>query len=133
MGDRCGVELLCHRNDVKRFEDIGFVKVDWGEKSDTLVRMFEEEANYGAESELQTLADNGVVFIGASGAGDEYSACVFASDGKRFVSANSAADTIEATPVAEIDTDGNADPHTIRAIKRYYRTLKTAKKKLGTL
>ena len=131
MGDRCGVEVLCHENDIKRFEDIGFVKVSWGERSDNLCRMFEEEANYGAESELQTLADNGVVFFGVSGAGDEYPAAVFASDGKRFVSVNSAADAIEAKPVAEIDLNGNADLGTLKAIKRYYRTLKAAKKKLG--
>jgi len=31
MGDRCSVELVCHNNDAKRFELVGFVQVDWGE------------------------------------------------------------------------------------------------------
>jgi len=96
-----------------------------------LARVFEEQANYGAESDLQALADMGMIFIGASGAGAEYPTAVFASDGKRFVSAHSLADGIESKPVVEIDADGNADPDTMKAIKRYYRVLKAAKKKLG--
>ena len=131
MGDRCNVEFICRRDDAKRVEALGFVQADWGEQHGHLVRMFEEEVNYGAETELKALTDVGVVFIGASGAGDEYPAAVFASDGKRFVSVNSLSDGIESQPVSVIDADGNADPGTLKAIKRYYRTLKAAKKKLG--
>ena len=32
MGDRCSVELLCRKEDAAWFEEIGFVKVDWGEQ-----------------------------------------------------------------------------------------------------
>ena len=131
MGDRCHVEMLCHKVDVKRFEELGFVKAAWANPSDHLARMFDEQANYGAESDLQALADTGVAFIGASGAGDEYHAAVFACDGKRLVSVNSLSDGIESQPVTAIDPDGNADPGTMKSIKSYYRTLKNAKKKQG--
>jgi len=131
MGDRCSVEVLCHKHDAKRFEALDFVQVDWGEQPDHLARMFEEQANYGAESDLQALADQRMVFIGASGAGAEYPAAVFASDGKRFVSVSSLADGIDSKPVVEIEADGNADRDTMKAIKRYYRVLKAAKKNLG--
>lgn len=131
MGDRCSVEVLCHKDNTKRFEELGFVQVDWGNQPEHLARMFEEQANYGAESDLQSLVRLGVAFIGASGAGVEYPAAVFACDSKRFVSVNSLSDGIESRPVVEIDADGNADPDTMTAIKRYYRVLKAAKKKLG--
>ena len=131
MGDRCSVEILCHQDDAKRFETLGFVQATWGAQPEHLARMFEEQADYAAESDLQALAKMGVVFIGASGAGDEYSAALFAGDGKRFVSVNSHSDRIDSKPVVEIDADGNADPAMMKAIKRYYRALKAAKKKLG--
>ena len=131
MGDRCSVEILCHKDDAKRFETLGFVRATWGEQPDNLVRMFEEQADYAAESDLRALAKAGVVFIGASGAGDDYSAALFAGDGKRFVSVNSHADSIGSKPVVEIDADGIADPAMMKAIKRYYKALKAAKKMLG--
>ncbi len=131
MGDRCSVEVLCRKDDAKRFEALDFVQAEWGEQPDHLAHMFEEQANYGAASDLQALADDGVVFVGASGVRNEASAAVFASDGKKFLSVNSLSDTIDSKPIAEIDADGNADPGTLKAITRYFATLKAAKKKLG--
>ncbi len=130
MGDRCSVEVLCNKNDAKRFEGIGFVQVHWAKHSDSIAHMFAEETDYGAATDLQVLAKQGTVFIGASGPGDEYSAAVFASDGKRLMSVKSLTGIMESQPAADIDSNGNADPEMMTAIKRYYTTLKAAKAKL---
>jgi hypothetical protein len=42
MGDRCSVEILCHKDDATRFEALNFVRATWGEQPGHLVRMFEE-------------------------------------------------------------------------------------------
>lgn len=132
MGDRCSVELLCRREDAARFEDAGFGEAHWGEKDPRHVaRMFCEQADCGASSDLERIAAQGVAFIGASGAGDEYPAGVFASDGRRYDEASSLSDQIGAAPVAEVRQNGRIGRERAAAIRRYYQTLKAAKRKLG--
>ena len=131
MGDRCSVEIVCRKHDAKHFDEIGFVEAEWGDEPEHLARMFCEQANYGASTELEVLAGKGIVFIGASGVGDEYPAGVFASDGKGYAEAVTVSDGIEAKPIAEIGDGGSADSKTLALIKRYYETLKAAKKALG--
>lgn len=84
MGDRAYMELRCLKKDVPAFEDIGF-KVDDTNSGDPpdMVRMVDEEANYGHCDDMRCL-DAGIPFIAWHGEGDCYGSAEYCSDGKRF-------------------------------------------------
>ncbi len=70
MGDRAYVRITCRREDVDRFEQLGFVEDD--AESDIAMSMVDSEANYAHYSALTALAKTGTVFFGWHEAGCEY-------------------------------------------------------------
>ena len=62
MGDRCAAYVTCRQTDVPMFKKEGFDE-DYDE-GDGLVRLCNEQANFGGTEVLTALARQGVVFFG---------------------------------------------------------------------
>lgn len=128
MGDRCYVRLECRRRDLQRFLDEGFQED--GDAGDPETRdgvvVVDTERNYG----LQCGDFKGAVFFGRHDAGDDYGACVFASDGKESVEAEAGHGGYE--PVVQYDEDGLC-PTDMETAKRYWQVRRNAVKKMGGL
>ena len=80
MGDRCYMEITCHKQDQERFTALGFVAQDWKQDNSALVVVVDEQANYGHCGDLPT----DIPYHGFSGSGGDYGEAVFACDGTRY-------------------------------------------------
>jgi hypothetical protein len=126
MGDRCTVYVTCSKHDAEKFEQEGFVPENPNDENDTLVRMWDEQANYAATATLEMLAGQGLIFHGSHGPGTEYGPGVFASDGRHFVEAH--ASSLGDEPVCRILKNGRTHPIEHGTALEYHQTLNTAKK-----
>ena len=81
MGDRCYMQVTCRRQDLKRFEELGF-NLDFDESPDSpIVEMVDEEANHAHYGKLPT----DIPYHGQNGAAGNFGDGLCACDGKRFM------------------------------------------------
>ena len=64
MGDRAYVEIVCHEEDEPLFEALGFMQNFRHALPAKVLTMVDTEASEGATTELQALAEKGIVFRG---------------------------------------------------------------------
>ena len=72
MGDRAYVELVCREEDEPLFEAFGFMQEFRHALPANVVTMVDAESSEGATTELQALAEKGIVFRGWHDAGGSY-------------------------------------------------------------
>lgn len=130
MGDRTYMEIVCRREDSALFDVLGFRQQDW--RSDLppdAVFLVDEEANYGHDSEMARLAEQGVVFCGRHDEGGDYHAACIASDGARYCRV----DTLhgDGRPYVPVDPDGTVNDEDRRAATEYYLVESEARRVLG--
>ena len=123
MSDRCYMEVSCRRQGVARFEALGFRVLD-EDKVSGLVRMHDEQANYGHSGELPT----DTPYIGEHGPGGEYGPCRFACDGKKYLEVEASQD---GDPVVHVSEGGKVDKRHLKQVMAYQACLKRARKALG--
>lgn len=82
MGDRCYMQITCRVQDKAKFEE--WFPESFEPNDDGTIEMYSTEANYAYQIDNETTGDlpNDVPFVGWHDAGGEYTAAVFASDGK---------------------------------------------------
>ena len=141
MSDRCYMEITCRKQDVARFEKLGFKILDNGnlegcvladlglgtlneDKDSGLVSMHDEQANYGHSGQLPT----DIPYIGGHGPGGEYGPCRFACDGRKYMEVEASQD---GEPVARVSAGGKVDRRKLKQVEAYQACLKRAKKALG--
>ena len=112
------------------FEDLGFGEQEyWKELPPGVSFLVDEEANYGHSSSLRELAERGCVFIARHDAGGDYDAARLVSDGKTFSEVD--AMVHEPRPCVAVNANGLVDKKHLQAVKRYWRAVARARKKLG--
>lgn len=130
MGDRAYTEVICRAEDAEVFEDLGFGEQEyWKELPPGVSFLLDEEANYGHSSSLRELAERGCVFIARHDAGGDYDAARLVSDGKTFSEVD--AMVHEPRPCVAVNVNGLVDKKQLQAVKRYWRAVARARKKLG--
>ena len=82
MSDRCYMELTCRRQDVQKFEALGFVAQSWNnpDGKSPLILMVDEEANYAHSGDMPT----DIPYHGFNGSGGNFGQGSFACDGKTY-------------------------------------------------
>lgn len=132
MGDSCSFEMTILKRDKALVNHVMFGKDDfeeynWCEEEDnkdgTMV-FVEYEASYGYHKERENLAEHGIVFEGHHGHGGGYGACVFACFGGKHVEINS----IEGSPAALVNINGDVDETSLKDAREYCRILDSVKK-----
>jgi hypothetical protein len=132
MSDAAWTKIICRPEHRAVFEKGGFREDPYETPKDLpgAAAMIDEQANYGAWSELQAIAKKGgVPFFGQHGAGTEYGVGRYACDGSRFV-------TVECghgggDPVVEVGPDGIPDKDQLKQVAEYYEVLAAAKKAIS--
>ena len=84
MGDRAYVEIVCREEDEPLFEALGFMQEFRHALPANVVTMVDAEASEGATTELQALAEKGIVFRGWHDAGGSYDGACFASAAGKY-------------------------------------------------
>lgn len=80
MGDRCYMHVTCRRQDMGRFEALGFaLEYESGPES-LVVEMADPEANYAHSGEMPV----NIPYTAFNGAGSEYCEYRMACDGKQY-------------------------------------------------
>jgi hypothetical protein len=126
MGDRCYMSLYCRRQDVPRFEELGFSLQTSSDPSESdlpadTVEMIDEEANYAHSGDMP--AD--IPFHGYHCAGGNYGEHQFACDGKEYEeweTGNSGG------YVVELDEEGFTSLETRKAFQNFRRVMQAAEK-----
>lgn len=80
MGDRCYMKLTCRRQDLPRFEPLGFVVDHEADPNSPLVELMDEEANYAHHGDLP----RDVPFLAEHGPGGNSGNGRVACDGQRY-------------------------------------------------
>lgn len=122
MGDRCYMEITCHKQDQERFTALGFVAQDWKQDNSALVVVVDEQANYGHCGDLPT----DLPYHGFSGSGGDYGEAVFACDGTRYAE-------VETGHGGGFVVDWNEARHrpSARSLKRIRRYIQVRNQVLG--
>jgi hypothetical protein len=128
MGDRCWIQVTVRTQDVAVAANILDPSDDAESHDDGTTTLLDGEADYGWSTELQDLAERKhIPFVGCHGAGDEYGAQEFCSDGQTY-------HEIPEGPMvlALIHDDGavEIDEDSLGEIKEYAATLTRARKLL---
>jgi hypothetical protein len=130
MGDRAYAQVICNTKDVAAFEELGFGEEQyWRGLPEGVSFLVDQEANYGHSSSLRELAARGYAFIAQHDAGGEYDAARLVSDGKAFSEVD--AMVHEARPCVAVDANGFVDKKQLQAVRKYWRAVARAKRKLG--
>lgn len=130
MGDRAYAQVICSAKDVAVFEELGFGEEQyWSGLPEGVSFLVDQEANYGHSSSLRELAARGYVFIAQHDAGGEYDAARLVSDGKAFSEVD--AMVHEARPCVAVNASGFVDKKQLQAVRKYWRAVARAKRKLG--
>ena len=80
MGDRCYMQVTCRREDLPRFEPLGF-RLEFEQTTNCpIVELVDEEANSAHNGDLPT----DVPFLASHGPGGNYGSGLIACDGKCF-------------------------------------------------
>ena len=129
MGDRAYVEIVCREEDEPLFETIGFMEEFRHALPVNVVTMVDAEASDANSSELQALAEKGIVFRGWHDAGGAYDGACFASVGGKFheVPRLNHSDL----PCIEVHVDGTIDADQLLAAREYFRASERVGEMLG--
>ncbi len=115
------MKLTCRRQDVKRFEEIGFVEQE--ENTDGTVEMVDEEVNYAHNGEMPT----DIPYHGNHTAGCAYPSEVYACDGKEYIEVSS--NNENEAVVSYTETGPSAIQ--VKEVKRYFEILDRARQLLS--
>lgn len=126
MSDTCFFSMNILKTDRDKVTGIMlgelWTKFRWPEEEDNgdgTVTLVEYDASNGYLDQRKELAEAGIVFEGYHLSGGSYSEAVFACyDGQHIDAA-----TIESTPAAIIDKNGEPEEASVKAAKEYYRIL----------
>ena len=129
MGDRAYVEIVCREDDAPLFEAIGFMEEFRPGLPKSVLALVDAEASNGNCSELQILAENGVVFRGWHDAGDNYDGACVASFGGRFYDAPRLDHSD--LPCIEVHVDGTVDADQLLAAREYLKAADQVAAALG--
>jgi hypothetical protein len=129
MGDRAYVEIVCREEDEPLFEDLGFMQEFRHALPANVVTMVDAEGSEGATTELQALAEKGIVFRGWHDAGGSYDGACFASAGGKYheVPRLNHSDL----PCIEVHVDGTVDADQLLAACEYLKASDQAAETLG--
>jgi hypothetical protein len=129
MGDRAYVEIVCREEDEPLFETIGLLEEFRHALPANVVTMVDAEASDGATTELQALAEKGIVFRGWHDAGGGYDGACFAGiDGKFYAVPRLNHSDL---PCVEVHVDGTIDADQLLAAHEYFRASERAGEMLG--
>jgi hypothetical protein len=129
MGDRAYVEILCREEDEPLFEAIGFMEEFRHALPANVVTLVDAEASGGNSSELQALAEKGMVFRGWHDAGGAYDGACFASIDGRFYEVPRL--NHSDLPCIEVHVDGTVDADQLLAACEYLKASERAGEVLG--
>lgn len=130
IGDRAYGQVIYSAKDVAVFEELGFGEEQyWRGLPEGVSFLVDQEANYGHSPSLRELAARGYVFIAQHDAGGEYDAARLVSDGKAFAEVD--AMVHEARPCVAVGANGFVDKKQLQAVRKYWRAVARAKRKLG--
>ncbi len=88
MGDRCYMSVTCRREDMARFEELGF-EVEFETSPESLVvEMVDQEANFGHYDKMPT----DIPYTANHCAGSEYGPHSMACDGKQYAEVAASSD-----------------------------------------
>ena len=129
MGDRAYVEIVCRDEDEPLFEAIGFMQEFRHALPANVVTMVDAEASEGATTELQALAEKGIVFRGRHDACGRY-------DGTCFASANGEYHEVTRLnhsdlPCIKVHVDGTVDADQLLAASEFLKASDRAGETLG--
>ena len=126
MGDRSHMVIYCRKQDVERFQKLGF-KLGFDESADdkVVVEMEDDQANHGNAGEMP--AD--IPYFGWYAAGVSFYARQLACDGKVYAEALCMND---GTLVIRLDEDGSTNALDVKAAELYREVLARAKEIMGT-
>ncbi len=129
MGDRAYVEIVCREEDEPLFEAIGFMQEFRHALPVNVLTMVDAEAPDGNSSELQALAEKGIIFRGWHDAGGAYDGACFASVGGKYheVPRLNHSDL----PCIEVHVDGTIDADQLLAASEYLKASERAGETLG--
>lgn len=120
MGDRAYVEIVCREENAPLFEAIGFME-EFRRGPANVVTLVDAEASDGNSSELQVLAEKGIVFRGWHDAGGTYDGTCLASAGGKFYEVPRL--NHSDLPCIEVNVDGTVDADQRLAACEYLRAL----------
>ena len=129
MGDRAYVEIVCREKDEPLFETIGFMEEFRHALPVNVVTMVDAEESDGNSSELQALAEKGIVFRGWHDADGAYDGACFASDGGKFCAVPRL--NHSDLPCIEVHVDGTVDADQLSAASEYLKASERAGEMLG--
>ena len=129
MGDRAYVEIVCWEEDERLFEALGFMQEFRHALPANVVTMVDAEASEGATTELQALAEKGIVFRGWHDAGGAYDGACFASVEGKFHEAPRL--NHSDLPCIEVHVDSTVDADQLLAACEYLKASERAGETLG--
>ena len=129
MGDRAYVEIVCREEDEPLFEALGFKQEFRHALPANVVTMVDAEASEGATTELQALAEKGIVFRGWHDAGGSYDGACFASAGGKYYEVPRL--NHSDLPCIEVHVDGTVDADQLLAACEYLKASDRAGETLG--
>lgn len=125
MGDRCYMSVRVRADQIKLFcEASGLCEPDAFELDDSTADAELEEVNYGGYDGLVEAAQQGVVFVGNHGAGDEYGPGRFAGVCGRY--AECRADYETGNLIVTADDNDTVSATVLRALKKFVAFYKKA-------
>ncbi len=129
MGDRTYVEIVCREEDEPLFEALGFMQEFRHALPANMVTMVDAESSEGATTELQALAEKGIVFRGWHDAGGSYDGACFASIEGQFYQVPRLDHSD--LPCIEVHVDGTVDADQLLAASEFLKASDRAGESLG--
>lgn len=127
MSDRCYMQIICRKEDKKRFELLGFVAEASKKPNHPLTTMVDEEANYAHVHKLPT----NIPYSGFSAPGGTYGSYAYACDGQSLRDIETGQ---EGGYVVGWDEEKNApNEQSLEAIRQYRSILKLTQARFTAL
>ena len=124
MGDRCWMQITCHKSYVPIFQANNYCINEENEIDEYLTDLVCYERNYADTESLP----RGFPYYGCHLSGGCYGPGIFVHDGNEFIYMNS--DHDNAYPVIGVDSNGKLCQAELRFAKRYWKLLAKVKKEL---
>lgn len=130
MGDRCNMTVRVRTDQIELFcKASGLCEPDFFEVDDNTADVEIEEVNYGGYKELLEAAQQGVVFVGNHGAGDEYGPGRFAGACGMYDECR--ADHETGNLIVPADDNGTVSATVLRDLKKFVAFYKKAEAALN--